>query len=557
MQLNIKEMLINQEPFGQGICLFITLLFLIFMAADIIRMLWFQKLNRCLIRKKESPEEEPGSFEHEYLQNVYDQYVAAKQENANAADLDSMLDKEIPVSMRISKNIISLFPGLMTALGLLGTFYGLSAAIIRLITEFNQHFVFSNSGMTMQSFKDLVDILRSPLVSMSTAFTTSLLGLFMSILANLVHSLLFSHNEEKTFACIVDFFENEIGIKYESGLDRAIIKLKDGLQESINKFSGNVQNLSLNLEFSAETIDRSVSELNQAIDGLHGPIEHFRGSIEIFSDSCSTLDEQVEAVNMITARLSEELGQTLHQGLKEFVGRMEQVTEQFTDKLDKASSAFSDAMVIAVNNMYELIGGMNDNLAASTDSNREMKEALSSLTSIYKNYEKSTDSVQQVMDNSYRLLLDLQGNIRDLSINVSNRMREAFDDAVTTTMNESAVRLADHLRQETEQMNRAVSETNNMLLELRENLNGSLHGLGMRLTEFVDTMQQGNADSQEFFIQTLDEMTNKAAASYDDFHRNIIDLHETADLLQKALNYVIGIQTQTQSAEGGQTFDDI
>jgi ABC-type transporter Mla subunit MlaD len=134
-------------------------------------------------------------------------------------------------------------------------------------------------------------------------------------------------------------------------------------------------------------------------------------------------------------------------------------------------------------------------------------------------------------------------------------MREAFDDAVTTTMNESAVRLADHLRQETEQMNRAVSETNNMLLELRENLNGSLHGLGMRLTEFVDTMQQGNADSQEFFIQTLDEMTNKAAASYDDFHRNIIDLHETADLLQKALNYVIGIQTQ--SAEGGQTFDDI
>ena len=81
----------------------------------------------------------------------------------------------------------------MTALGLLGTFYGLSATI-ELITEFNQH-LFSNSGMTMQSFKDLVDM-RSP-GEHGTAFTTSLLGLFMSILANLVHSLLFRIMKKK------------------------------------------------------------------------------------------------------------------------------------------------------------------------------------------------------------------------------------------------------------------------------------------------------------------------------------------------------------------------
>ncbi|NLA83657.1 MAG: hypothetical protein GX854_03805 [Clostridiales bacterium] len=555
MQLNIKEMYMNQEPFGQVICSAIIVLFIVYAAVDIIRVLWFQRVYKSLIRKKESPDQKPEFFEHYYLKNVYDQYIAAKQENANAVDLDSMLDKELPVYLRVSRNIISLFPGLMTALGLLGTFYGLSAAILKLITEFNQQFAFSNGGADMQSFKDMVDILSSPLTGMSTAFTSSLLGLSMSVIANLLHSIFFAHREERAFAYIVDYFENEVGLKYESGFDRAVIRLKDGLKESFDNFSGSVKDLSLNLKTSVAAIDQSAVRLNDAIDGLHGPVDNFRSSIELFKDGCNILDKQTEAIEKITARLSEELSNTLHKGLNELVSRMEQATLQFSDKLDMISSAQGSAVTDAVDNMKDLIGGMNRNLAASTASNQEIKQALSSLDSTYHDYQESMQSVNQAMENNYKLLLDLQGNIQRLSDNITDRLREALSDAVSTVMNESSGRMAKHLRQETDQMVKAVAETGRLLQELRENLNSSIKNLEMKLAELLDNIQHGNAVSREFFIQSLNEMTNKAAASYDDFHKNIIDLHETAALLQKALNHVIGMQIQ--NSEGGEAVDDI
>jgi ABC-type transporter Mla subunit MlaD len=554
---NAADMYNAQGEFGRAVCNIIIVFFILFIVIEWLRGLWLSGLKRGLagIRSNsvgsntDSDSEgkspvKPGQPRHGYLKSVYEQFVAVKERNANAADLDAIMDKEIPTALRIGKNLAALLPGLMISLGLLGTFYGLANSIGSLMEKFDQQAIMSNTQQDLEAFAEFINVIRSPLASMSTAFTTSLFGLLLSILASLFNTMVFAHKEEKVFAHVIDYFENEIGSAFESGLDRAVIKLKDGLQESIDRFSGHVKDLSITMESSVTTINNSMLGLNQAIGGMQAPIDNFRACIEVFNRSCSTLDEQVEAVNQITARLGREMGETLQSGLQVFVMRMEQVTAQFSDRLDKASSNLSESMITAVERLHGLIDTINDNLASTTASNREMKLVLSTLNSTYDNYLSSVTSINQLMDNNTRMLHDLDSNIRTLSITVSDQMRAAFDDAVITTANESASLMASQLRQETEQMNKVVAFTNETLSDLREKLLGAIRHLQQQLESLVDEMRSGNAAASEHIISSLQAVTDSVAASYEDFHTNVLDLNGTADLLKQALKHLSDIQMQ-------------
>ena len=136
----------------------------------------FQKEQRYLWEKY-NDENSESLFQNEYLVEIYKKYIfernrlASISENKYKCDISDYINEDLIDSL-MKKNVYNLVPGVMTGLGILGTFVGLSFGL--------QNF---NTGSTKEIEESIAPLMNG----IKVAFHTSMYGMLFSFFFNYVY----------------------------------------------------------------------------------------------------------------------------------------------------------------------------------------------------------------------------------------------------------------------------------------------------------------------------------------------------------------------------------
>lgn len=569
----LYESFFQQTVTGQIICLIVMFSFFIYLMLEGYKMQWLSNLHKDLYSTKskdrfveskkqnmtgnEDPEDtiideennsppyQIDSKRNSFFNNVLSQFIDVKVKNPDVADLDSIMNKEMPRMIGLTDKTIKFLPNLMVSLGLLGTFIGLSSSIGLLIAAFSGDVVQTTEDL--KAFSQFMDVIRSPLASMSTAFVTSITGLICSLAATLLHNLFFSARESTIFGEMIDYCENVVGARYENKLDRAIIVLRDGMKDSIDLFSENVRHLSLDLSSSVTTIHESMLGLNGAIEGLSIPINQFRSSIDSFNQSCSTLDQQVSTINHISEELSMVIGTTMKNGIEDFVFQMGNVTDKFSNEMDFASINLGVSMTAGVNGITIMLTEVENTLKESTESHNAMNKSLTKLDSIHGEYLDEVKNVNSMMDATKKLLLETEYSIKEISSTVVQGISLSFQSSATQMSKDTVAVLQESMASIMNDTQNIVVETRETIMQLRQELLPAIGNINTELNNLVASINDGNVDLQKKTIENLKEMSAMLNNSYNRYQSSVKEFHDLSNVLTQAIGTLCATQVQYES----------
>jgi len=570
---SLIESFFQQTITGQIICLIVIFSFIVYLLLETYKMRWLSNLHKDLYSTKSNDrfndsknKNMPGNDEPEdastdevysstsyqidskrssFFNRVLSQFITIKIKNPDVADLDSIMDKEMPATIGLADKTIKFLPNLMVSLGLLGTFIGLSSSIGLLIKAFSGDVVQTTEDL--KAFSQFMDVIRSPLASMSTAFVTSITGLIFSLAATLLHNLFFSARESMIFGEMIDYCENVVGARYENKLDRAILVLRDGMKDSIDLFSENVRHLSLDLSTSVTTIHESMIGLNGAIEGLSVPINSFRSSIDSFNQSCSTLDQQVSTINHISEELSMVIGTTMKNGIENFVFQMGNVTDKFSSEMDVASQNLGTSMAAGVSGITIMLTEVENTLKESTESHNAMNQSLTKLDSIHGEYLDEVKNVNSMMDATKKLLLETEYSIKEISSTVVQGISLSFQSSGRQMSNDMVAVLQESMAAIMNDTQNIVIETRETIMQLRQELLPAVGNINIELNNLVASINNGNVDLQKKTIENLKEMSAMLNNSYNRYQSSVKEFHDLSNVLTQAIGTLCATQVQYES----------
>lgn len=318
---------------------------------------------------------------------------------------DSINFESIDKAYKLKTTVLNSIPNILTSIGILGTFIGLSIAII------------SFNSVSSDSIRDSINIL---LQGMGTAFFTSVAGMLTSSLFLIVERYLVNsvnwninricdHLDHKyhvsTDQIILDSFrfttENEYIVEPHELLISVKESIKD-MQNSLSRFGTDlVDSIGVAMDISFQ--DKLVPILNDLSRKLENPAQALTDSLIVeFRNICNDFN------NNLTNGVNEQ---------------MNELIERFID----ASNA--------INNIPETLDTINKELTASTNKTVDSYKTMSdSLEKHVKQFDELSDtftfSIERINE-AFVSLSELNTELQAIPITV----KEAKDSIVTASNN--------------------------------------------------------------------------------------------------------------------------
>lgn len=222
----------------------------------------------------------------------------------NALQSGDFLDLETVRPHKVS--VAETFPGLLTALGILGTFLGIAYGL---------------SGVNLAA-EDVVGEITPLLGGLKTAFGTSILGLFLSMVSTLTLSLLSNRFNAKR------------------------LKLIRWLDAKVDRTTSQdlLRNVVDQLRLSNEQAETQAELQRQVISGIQG-LEH---------DIGSALEQSIQRSGLVQAveNMAAQVARTQTEGVGKIVDQFsEQLGERFADQFDKLGGSLDD--MVQANTEYQ------------------------------------------------------------------------------------------------------------------------------------------------------------------------------------------------------------
>ena len=339
----------------------------------------------------------------------------------NPGEVSRYLNDDTIIFPRIS-TVYQSIPNILTGSGILGTFIGLA---------FGVHS--ASSGMAQGNASDLVASLQGLLGGASLAFTTSIVGLFFS--------LLFLFIERRRLRSL------------HVALDRWVLELEtrllritpEGLLfESVSQQAAAVQELkafNTELVFSIQQAleERIANRLSPHLERLVGIMEQLRE--QQATDTGRFLSDAVDKLGAVLTKQTgsqfddlaatvEQLNRTLEESSKYFKSTVGGVGDKFAQGIVQASTT-------AVDHFSGTLETLNNAAMALNDSTRQSAQTLEEM----ERYIGEMNKLREAMGNSHRLLERAAAPLVDATQN----MREASDHASHTLadMQQAANRLTE------------------------------------------------------------------------------------------------------------------
>ncbi|MFW9260551.1 hypothetical protein [Nostoc sp. CALU 546] len=382
----------------------------------------------------------------------------------------------------IPRSSLRFVTTLCTAIGVLGTFYGIQQGL-------------QGINLSTEDTKELMTASKELLVGMKTAFSTSLMGLGSGSLFTLV-----------LFGC--DSLRQKRRDSLRQKL-KAIATLKTAendnreVAEALNLVAKNLTGLKqLNAEGIGQAVGRSIAEqfagLNQLSAQAIGQAVGEQVQTAILPALRAIFKEQQQL-----RQLQENQGQRV---LEELIKDMRvQVLEPIADRLDKSAELTQQASE-AVLSLHRELGGISQSLASSilTIQNFQ-KETLLELQGFAKNL---GDTLNQFQTDTKDVLQQTAQEINqavDQSIQGMTAQRSAFE--------ASAVQAAATFRGIREELQTALQERatveQQMLQEFANNMGQTLSQFQ---TETTGVIQQTSHEINRAVLQSIEGMTAQRSA---------------------------------------------
>ena len=258
------------------------------------------------IRAYLSSPEQPATplFKLKVLQKTFEEYLDERIRTSGAKDghsfvaIDDFFNANQLDEIGIS-GICDLIPGTMTGLGILGTFLGLVLGI---------------SGFDTASTEAITSSISGLLSGMGTAFLTSIVGVFFSLVFSYLHKIVYDYANKNLELFINNFHEKEL-----DGHDNSTENQLLGYQQQQTDFQ--LQQTELLKTFAgvvSEAVSKSISDtMKSELTPIFNRMEQ---TIEMFGKFASTqqkegldqvVQEFIRCMNDSLKGQFEELGRTI------------------------------------------------------------------------------------------------------------------------------------------------------------------------------------------------------------------------------------------------------
>lgn len=271
------------NPLAIGIIALILAIMLVSIAVSILIRKKYSEIGAALDITK-ATNEPPGGFE--VLSSIVDDYKNTAKGNIDEINTQVIIEKNFNLhhkGLYIGERFVKSSVSLMIILGLLGTFYGLTLSIGKLVELLSN----SANAEVLSSMDSIVDGLINSVRGMSVAFITSLFGIASSIIIT-IFNILFNISDvrESLMIEIEEYLDNKLALELNRDnrdkYDMITQNLKDTFESFGNKITDNFKYV---INVSSENLAAATKEMENTASGLLHVIQRFENAIDKFNDN--------------------------------------------------------------------------------------------------------------------------------------------------------------------------------------------------------------------------------------------------------------------------------
>ncbi|MGL6185473.1 MAG: MotA/TolQ/ExbB proton channel family protein [Clostridium chrysemydis] len=357
------------------------------------------------------------TFESNVLNEIVKDFKNSAQKGTDNINTEVLILKHLRNNFNLNDKFMNMIPAISIALGLLGTFLGLTVAI------------HSTKGVLVSGVNSMELFLNEmglPLQGMASAFWTSIFGVFVSIILNFIISLV-KREKDMFFDTFEDYLDNLIygenfyGFakqfeKFNNTLENTMKDLtkemralfREGVEELVEKINKNTIDMTETAkEMSNYTVElsRVIKSLDNTVDSFSMPVEIFKKSIDnfeintdkfknIMDDATSNLSLKIDSLGDKIITLEKSIGDEnviMTKSLQTLLGikgdleisynRLVESTEYIKDSIDISSNKLE----VQLSNLQEGYDGFERGLYEFLETVDSLKSGITeSVTSILK-----------------------------------------------------------------------------------------------------------------------------------------------------------------------------
>lgn len=374
-------------------------------------------------------------------------------------------------SCGINTRIIDAGAGTLVGLGLLGTFLGLTLGI--------QGFDSSNSDNIQSSIQSLLD-------GMGTAFLTSLLGMFLSL--------------------VYTIFEKV----WRNGLAKRLYDLNQKLDDSY--YIDDVELSAYNQKvISSEVTKKFSEELNSVSNALFdriSPLIHYQNSeghdvpvANAIREILTNNEEQTRALKSFSSdlalelndRLDETLSRQMQQRLIPLMESVDNTTKTVVEHIDQmalsVSSPATDMIERVVEELKESLMGIMEEFKSTLSKNatNELENLALSLGAATKAIAEFPQNMANISDVLQLTITEVRNSIAEIS-------------------NSSAAANSSAMKQMQEQIVFATNSISNAITEVKDVMNNITQSSEQTSNDLIEKVAKSTSDMSSFMHQTMEQL---------------------------------------------------
>ena len=285
-----------------------------------------------------------SKFKSQVLSDMVEDYRTISMAARGEVNTQAIVEKNFSIRLRglglgerFAKNSVSL----MVVLGLLGTFYGLTLSVGKLVELLNTG---GNSEMLV-NMDSVISGLISSVRGMSVAFSTSLAGVGGSIVITILGIVVnVEEARQSLMVQLEDYLDNVVEQELLQKKESELSRISKAIVTSFDGFSGKVEDIlrSTVLDFSdklamaSNNIERSSKCLEETIIKFENALTVFSNNTRDFSEFNYNLRGNIERMDVGFINLNESLLET-----SKIIASNQKVMNDFSTAVQQAAVTFS------------------------------------------------------------------------------------------------------------------------------------------------------------------------------------------------------------------------
>ena len=399
----------------------IVVILLVFIAAFVINLLikiQYYKLSKQINNRQNR---RAGTFKDEMLNEIVQDYKVAGEINNNNVNTQAIIEKNLTEHLKLSsfgETFVRKSMSMLITLGLLGTFIGLTISVSELVNVLLQ-----DIGSASLDWNEILVRLAAAAKGMGAAFTTSLVGLFGSVILNF--ALIAIDCEEQKRSLMIDveeYLDNNVAVliakdkETEYTMMNRILKdtfvefgskIEMTLKDTVDSFADKLTNVVMDVSVSSQALDTTVERFDSAISTL-------AVAMKDMSDFNVNLKENVDKMDVSFIKMSESLSDSANLIMKNY-----DAIRSFAEDVKSAAGQ------MAVSNKETL-----EELASLAEQVDQTVSALQQLTTTMKqSSEDNAESINNMKDSFEKAIIATSMEVSSLTEKIKSSFEEALNES--------------------------------------------------------------------------------------------------------------------------------